>query len=292
MLATVAMSSVVDRLIGRPKAAVDVDGFWKNGYTIVRGAYDPHEIEQFRRGVAASTGPKGDLLANPELRSVLTDGRLIRIARTLLDAHEIMYAGDSSFTIGNQQHGYHKDNADRLDGDAPDWQGRYTVLRFGVYLQDHWRHTGGLNLRVGSHNSPSVTEGPNVYVRTRVGDVAVWSLRTSHSGNGTLLQFPRWVHPEPSKDGEYPKWWRVAQPDGSDRMALFAALGLDDHHHDRYTDYLKTREYIVRMWGNSVYSDEALREAAAAGLKVRDVPREVIGDTSAGQNVTWKPLPY
>jgi hypothetical protein len=254
--------------------------------------YTPDDIERFRRGVRASTGPKGDLLSNPHLRSALTDGNMVSIARSILGARQIVYAGDSSFTEGNKQHGYHKDNADRTDANAPDWQGRYTVLRFGIYLQDHRWHTGGLNLRVGSHNEISIREGRNIYVRTRVGDVAVWSLRTSHSGNGTFLKFPWWIHPEPAQDGKYPNWWRVAESHRDERMALFAAVGLDDAHHDRYTEYLKTRDYIVRMWRNSTYTDEALAEAVRAGLTVRDVPREIADDPSVGQNVTWKPLPY
>lgn len=218
---------------------------------------------------------------------------MVDIGRRILDSDQLMYAGDSSFTVGNQQRGYHKDNADRLDGQAPDWNGRYTVLRFGIYLQDHRWHTGGLNLRTGSHNVASLTDGDNIYVRTRVGDVAVWSLRTSHSGNGTSLRFPWWVYPEPTRhEDRYPPWWRVAPADRDERMALFAAIGLDDAHHDRYTTYLKTRQYIVNMWQRSHYTQQAIDEAAAGGLAVRNVPHEIEGDPDVGRNVTWSPIPY
>lgn len=270
---------------------VDVDRFWDLGYQVVPKVYSREEVQAFRDGVAASMTHGGDILSNPQLRSALTDGRLVQIARTLLGSEQIVYAGDSSFTFNSAQHGYHKDNTDRTDMNGPDWSGRYTILRFGIYLQDHYRHTKGLNLRERSHNTTSLTEGKNIYVRSRVGDVAVWSLRTSHSGNGTLLSFPRWVHPEPAQDGKYPKWWRVAKPDG-DRIAIFAALGLDDAHHHRYVDYLKTREYIVGIWSKSPYDDEALAEAQRAGLTVRDVPREVEGRTDVGQNRLWQPIPY
>lgn len=270
---------------------VDVDAFWSLGYQIVPQVYTPGEIAQLRADVTASRSHGGDLLSNPLLRRTLTDGRLVAIARALLGSEEIVYAGDSSFTVNSSQHGYHKDNADRVDPNAPDWRSRYTILRFGIYLQDHYTHTGGLNLRERSHNTPSLTEGKNIYVRTKPGDVAVWSLRTSHSGNGTLLRFPRWAQPDPAQDGTYKKWWRVADKDG-DRMAVFAALGLDDAHHHRYVDYLKTRTYIVGMWGRSPYSPEALAEARRGGLTVRDVPREVEGRSDVGQHATWQPIPY
>jgi hypothetical protein len=177
---------------------VDGPAFWENGYQIVRNVYTPAEIAEVRNDVYASRGqgPR-ELLANPHLRRVLTDGRLVDIARRMLGSDEIVYSGDSSFTINAKGCGYHKDNADRVDPKAPDWSGRYTILRFGIYLQNHYRHSGGLNLRVKSHNTPSIKEGKNLYVRTRVGDVGVWSLRTTHSGNAMLLRFPRSVHPKP-----------------------------------------------------------------------------------------------
>jgi hypothetical protein len=204
-----------------------------------------------------------------------------------------MYAGDSSFTINSKQHGFHKDNADRNDPNAPDWQSRYTILRFGIYLQDHETYTGGLNLRVGSHEQASLQTGRNVYVRNRLGDLAVWSLRMTHSGNGDLRTWPTWGgDPKPTKQmGHHPFWWRVA-PSPGDRMAVFAALGLDDAHHHRYVEYLKSRTYICNIWRRSRYDEEALAEAKRAGLTVRDVPREIEGDDTVGKNEKWASIPY
>jgi hypothetical protein len=284
---------VTSGTVSNPEYQVEVDAFWRDGYTIVRNVYSNEEIEGFRDRALAFDGKKSDILSNPGLRSSLTDGRLVSIARSILGSNDIMYAGDSSFTVGNIQRGYHKDNADRTDGNAPDWRGRYTILRFGIYLQDHERHTNGLNVRVGSHNSVTLTDGKHSYLRSRVGDVAVWSLRISHSGNGTMLRFPWWKYPMPDVDpASYPKWWKVAPEGRTPRVAIFAALGLDDAHHERYTTYLKTRTYIVNMWRNSHYTDEALAEAAAIGLKVRNVPAEIVDDPTVGQNGPWRAIPY
>lgn len=271
---------------------VDVEKFWRRGYQIVPSVYSPAEIRDLRQRVMDSKPHGGDLLSNPLLRDVLLDGRLVGIASQLLGSDQVVYAGDSSFTINSGQHGYHKDNADRTDKNAPDWQSRYTILRFGIYLQDHTKHTAGLNLRVRSHNHLPLTKGKNIYVRTRPGDVAVWSLRTSHSGNGTLLRFPWWVDdPAPEQDGTYPWYYRVAKKDG-DRLAIFAALGLDDAHHHRYVDYLKTRTYICRMWGKSEYDADTLAAVERSQLIVRNVPAEIAGDPTVGQNENWAPIPY
>jgi hypothetical protein len=270
---------------------VDVDGFWDNGWTIVRGVYSPDDVKRLREATVWSRKNKGgDLLANPRLREVLTDGNFVKIAQQILGEDKIWYTGDSAFTVNGVQRGFHKDNADRVDPNAPDWNGRYTILRFGMYLQDHYRHTGGLNLRHQSHNTPDLSVGNNVYVRTRPGDVAVWSLRTTHSGNGTLLKFPKSKAPLPHEHSKYPKWL-VAGKDG-DRIALFAALGLDDAHMARYVEYLKTRKYMCDIWRKSQYDEAALSAAEQAGLSVRNVPAEIDGDTSVGQNADYVALPY
>lgn len=272
---------------------VDVPAFWENGYTIIRGVYTPDQIQQMRVSVQASRGVGGDLLSKPLLRDTLLGGELVEVARQILGEDEIVYAGDSSFTVNSTQHGYHKDNADRQDPNAPDWQGRYTVLRFGIYLQDHEKHTGGLNLRAKSHTTPDLRYGKNIYVRTRVGDLAVWSLRTSHSGNGTLLAGPlRRFDPAPSHLlYKLPKRWPVARTDG-DRMAVFAALGLNDAHHDRYVAYLKTRKYMCDIWRRSHYDSEVFAKAEKIGLTIRDMPKEIQGDDSVGKNLAWQPIPY
>jgi hypothetical protein len=283
------------------KVSVDVAAFWEHGFQIVPGVYSRDEIKQLRENAYASQEVGGDLLSKPLMRDVLLDGNMISVARQLLGNDEIVYGGDSSFTINSNQHGYHKDNADRKDPAAPDWQGRYTILRFGIYLQDHTTHTGGLNLRDRSHNSPSLRKGRHLYVKSSVGDLIVWSLRTTHSGNGSLMRFPRGYSPTPAvaevpryfkrRTKKTPRWWPEESADG-DRIAIFAALGLDDAHHRRYTDYLKTRTYMCDIWRRSVYDEAVLREAAEAGLTVWDMRREIEGDPTVGKSAAWQPLPY
>jgi hypothetical protein len=270
---------------------VDVPAFWENGWQILRGVYTPEEIQKFRNGAYASKGIGGELLSRPLMRDAILDGKMVEVARQILGSDDILYAGDSSFTMNSKQNGYHKDNADRKDPNAPDWQGRYTILRFGIYLQDHTTHTGGLNLRDRSHNTPDLSVGKTVYVKTGPGDLAVWSLRTTHSGNGNLLSFPRRVTPEPGSKDRWPFFFREAKPDG-DRLAIFVALGLDDHHHERYTEYLKTRKYMVEMWRRSKLEPEVFDRAAQIGLKIRDMYSEVANDPTTGQNVEWRPIPY
>jgi hypothetical protein len=271
---------------------VDTSAFWKDGYTIVRNVFTKQEIEQLREAAyeARRSGPPGDLLSKPTMRHVLLDGRLVDITRRVLGRDDIVYYGDSAFTVTPGRTGYHKDNADRTDRNAPDWKSPYTQLRLGVYLQDHYRHSGGLNVRQGSHNKVSNKLGETVYLRTRVGDVGVWSMRTSHSGAGTLLRFPRTWHPSPGNAERIPRIFKA--PPDRERISVFAALGADDEHADRYVQYLKTRAYMVASFRSSSYDDEVYRLAKEIGLRIRDVGKEIEGDETVGQNEDWKPIPY
>lgn len=269
---------------------LDVDRFWERGYAILPAVYTPEEIQALREAAYASKGYGGDLLANPRLRSVLTDGRMVAVARKLLGTENLLYSGDSSFTINGTQKGWHKDNTDRVDPAAPDWTGRYTQLRFGIYCQDHSEHTGGLNLRVGSHDIRNTSEGEVLYVKTTPGDLAVWSMRITHSGNGMLLKDPDAPYPLPSEHDRFAPE-EVTDADG-DRVAIFAHIGAADAHGARYADYTKTRTYLVNAWRKRPYDDEARAAAAEAGLTLRDLPAEVMDDPNSGLSELWAPFPY
>jgi hypothetical protein len=115
------------------------------------------------------------------------------------------------------------------------------------------------------------------------------------------MTFPRWFHPAPRlaelprrirrRNNKYPRWWPEATADG-DRIAVFAALGLDDAHHRRYTDYLKTRTYMCDIWRRSLYDEEVFTAARKIGLTVWDMHREIEADPTVGKNATWQPIPY
>lgn len=272
---------------------VDVSEFWKDGFTLVRGAYTPAEIHQFRRDSFESRGKyRGDLLSNPLLERVMLDGKMADISRQILDREDLVYYGDTTIAIREGSPGWHKDNADRLDADAPDWRSDYTQLRFGIYLQDHENHSGGLNVRRGSHNVPDLTTGEVVHLRSRVGDIGVWSMRITHSAAGTLLKWApgRNRHPDPFElDGINPKH---ILPRDKKRIALFSAIGADDEHHDRYVTYLSTRKYIIPRWSHSHYTQEQINGMKRLGVRVRDMRVEIEGNPDVGQNEKWAPIPY
>ena len=65
-------------------AGIDIDSFWTKGYQVIPGMYTPAEIESFRQATYKSQGVGGDLLSNPNTRGILTDGRMVEVAKKLL----------------------------------------------------------------------------------------------------------------------------------------------------------------------------------------------------------------
>jgi hypothetical protein len=266
-----------------------VESFRENGYALIRGAFDSHEIEELRKNAFASTDHKGDLLSNPLLRNFVLDERVLAIARKIL-GDNLVYFGDSNALLGEKSHGYHKDNADRHDPKAPDWQSDYTIIRFGLYLQDHSRHSGGLNVRLKSHNIPNAQEGKNIYLRTRVGDLVVWNLRTSHSGSGRLLRLFPSVYLDPHRAGRLPRL--LFAPLQGERGALFCTYGVDDNHLRRYLAYVQTRKYMVERWKHSEYAIGLIEAAKAKNVIVRHIWSEIEANVGLGINEEYVAIPY
>jgi hypothetical protein len=266
--------------------AVDVEGFWRDGYIHMPGVFAPAEVDAIRESVraAAAEDHRGDLLSHPRLRDLVLDERIIEAAKELLGGPPIYFA-DSNFRIqrGGLRNPFHKDNADRSDPDAPDWHGRYTVLRFGLYLQDHSRSSGGLTVRVGSHRSR--VEGRMHYVRTHPGDLVAWTLPMTHQGHGLLLKGLPGVQLEPRISKYLPRALFVPPP--PERIALFITMGLDGPHLRRYLTYLKGREYMIEKWRASVFSPDLIAEAARHGLRVLDLRPLIRDGVGMGTNVKW-----
>jgi len=268
-------------------AGLDPVAFRKRGYNVVRQLLTAQEVRDLRRTAQdivdeaehearAGSGARqedtvragpGDLLSMPSVRHVLLDPRLLEVVRELL-AGEPVYFGDSSLRIGkSDQRAWHRDNVDRsrrLGG--PDWQGPYTVLRCGLYLQDQAHHSGGLALRPRSNRPGFVRPTLPMFVDAQAGDLVVWELKTVHSGEVVRL---RWL-PQLPLSPRVQTWLpeRMRAPEDDERIVLFMTFGREGPHLDRYIEYLKGRDYMQNAWARSRFGPDTLQEAERAGLRV------------------------
>lgn len=296
---------------------IDRDKFQRDGYLVLKAAFSTAEIAAYREPLLAefendgtAEGYTGDLLAHASTQSFIDDGRLIEITRELLGGDPV-YFGDSSAMYYTQDHNvcsFHKDNADRHDGDGPDWSGDYPVLRFGLYLQDHSRQGGGLMLRARSHKSVSryrklevINEevfgwlnGRTRYVPTQIGDLIVWNLRTTHAGMGRYILGPLRRPVSERTQRIIPSFMQSSVAES--RLAMFASFGLESVHLDRYLQYLKTRTYMVDIWRNTPYREEFFETFTRHNAKLLDMHSDVMAALSEGEVLGefthWKPLPY
>ena len=295
---------------------VDRETFHREGYLVIPGAFTPEEVSTYRdyllnlfEGDDPIGAHTGDLLVDSSTGSFINDGRLIEVCRKLLGGKPV-YFGDSSamyYKNDNRVCGFHKDNADRLLPDTPDWDGDYPIIRFGLYLQDHSKQGGGLMVHAGSHQSmlrnrklQVINEevvgwlnGRTRYVPSEIGDLIVWNLRTTHAGMGRYLRGPTRRPISERTQDLVPAFLQSGLAES--RVAMFASFGLAGRHLDRYLRYLKTRTYMVDIWRNTTYTPELFETLERRNARLMDMHQEILSDIAAGRSVGesayWKPLP-
>lgn len=275
--------------------------FWEDGYLILRNFLTETEFSRMRSDVFASLKQREkegaavtDALADPHLQHWVHDSRLIEAAKTILGEGELTYFGDGGYAVighgyeaGRDVGGWHRDNTDRSSLSAPDWNGRYTLIRFGFYLQDHSRSSGGLIVRRTSHNQ--ILRGWKAhlydrYLNTGIGDAGVWSMRIQHAGLGRCVRgFPS-LALGPYLQGKLPGFLQSPFP-VEERTGFWISYGLNDGHLKRHCDYLMTRAERVKMWERSFYEERILRECDAKGLSVIDMPQRMRDAIRRGEPV-------
>jgi hypothetical protein len=285
--------AVMSALESQAPPDVDVEAFREQGYVLVKGLLSADEVEELRADVdevmegkardghvLTATGlagtltvALGDLLSDPVLRRVMLDERLLGRIRQVLGGDPV-YFGDSSVRRGTSgtSWSWHRDNVDHEEMVGPDWRDPYPIVRCGIYLQDHSRHSGGLGVRPYSHRLPGEQrEDHAVYVPTEPGDLVIWNLRILHTGE--VLRYrpftskvvpPRFMGPL-NRLG-------LLVPEERERKALFMSFGRPSDHLDRFVDYLSRQDWTTRSWAAAQLDDEARRGASEAGLVIREVP--------------------
>jgi len=263
---------------------LDKEAFERDGYLLIKNVFSKEEIEQIRKDAYTSfeedkkknltfrhpskmsnaVYAKGDILSKDHLRHVLLDDRIIYLVKTLLGKDPV-YWGDSNYHFGTGFRGFHRDNVDRTDMTAPDWDGDYPIVRLAVYLQDHKNYSGGLKVRVGSHKNPT---GKPVFIDSEEGDVAIWNLRTMHSGNAVRLKFFKNLSINKARrEGWIPAFLKKDQQ--RERATLFMTFGLKSKHLDRYIEkHMLGREDVLGYLKASRFDPKVLELAKEKHLEV------------------------
>lgn len=238
--------------------------FDENGYIVIKNGFTEEEIDKIRSATLASLAirraqGKGftcdknvsgeEYFGLPELLSVSELAQLDFVALhpkitnliQQLIAGPVCYFGDSTAQIGTGDRGFHKDNVDRSDPKGADWQSNYDVLRLAIYTQDTYSHSGGMQLRMNSHLCANRFDGKPKNIRLKKGDLLVWKLTMTHSGNTLLPRIcPEFSRILPRITSYLPNW--LFKPYEKERVALFMSFGaLNSIHTKNYLRYLEKR---------------------------------------------------
>ena len=262
--------------------------FHRDGFAIFRSVLAETECEALRaavlregeraeklgrmfKPVAGEITPVGDIVGREGIGQLVLDDRLLAIARQLVGRDDLVYFGDSGVMVGGRGRGFHKDNTCRDDPSHADWLTPYTLVRFGIYLQDHAEHSGGVKVRRGSHLSADVTTGEIVDVPTTTGDVVVWSLRTTHSGHAMRLRGLPWPKLQPRFEARLPEV--LARPEPCTRAAIFITYGTNDAHLERYVQkhanlVTYPENYLYKSWLYSKRDADFIPRAMKRGVTV------------------------
>ena len=238
--------------------------FESDGYVVVRDVLpksqitairDAAEIIRHKSGESGGTiydakypdaaFIKGDLCSFSELAPfdyLVFNKKITEIVKSLI-GEQLVYFGESSTQNGLAIRGFHKDSrqSDREDASGLDWQGSYPIVRVGIYLHDCDVYSGGVKIVPGSHKIASShfkRGGKNV--DTRMGDIVIWRLTTTHSGNAQRLKVLKNLSLHPRFENFIPDSMGCVNP--LRRIAMFAVYGAKGTHLDRYLDYFSARQ--------------------------------------------------
>jgi len=185
----------------------------------------------------------GDVLSVRELepyRCIFFQAEAVEVIQSIIETRELVYWGDSSIQFGEAARGFHKDNVNRNDATHDDWAREYELVRCGFYFQDHVDHSGGLKVRLRSHNIPNHLEGRMADMSTQYGDLVIWNMRLTHSGNNKRLRLPVNLPLHPRLEEKLPEF--MAAPEQTRRIAAFCSFGKAGTHLDNYIDKMNANE--------------------------------------------------
>lgn len=232
---------------------------------VERASADKEIISQFNDNILV----KGDLPGQAEMASAqyfVFNPKIVSVVRELLGP-SITYFGESNMQSGIGDRGFHSDNrmTDRESPRGADWKGSYDIIRVALYLHPSDKCSGGVKIVPGSHKRATnkfYFRHKNILART--GDLVIWKLTTTHSGNAVVPRFFKSLSLHPRIESALPAWCFVPNP--MLRRSLFMVYGVPGEHLQRYIEYFNSREDYVEYQKYSGFSGEISELARRVGV--------------------------
>jgi hypothetical protein len=200
--------------------------------------------------------------------NLFLNSRFTKSLRSILNTTDLIYFGDSTIMIGEAQRGFHKDNVHKNQNleYSSDYELDYDLIRVGVYLQDVKNYSGGIQFRQGSHRFSGRWKGRIVNALMDKGDVVVWKLTTSHSGNSLIPRIFPSLKILPRITSYLPRFF--FRPYQKNRIAIFLTFAAKNSKYlSAYLEDLKRRSYFRPFQANLVNKSKA-QKFQKNGIKI------------------------
>ena len=171
--------------------------FAREGFVVARGVLPASDVARLRSDAVRSLDHRaipfamGTTVPNaaiecPEVAWIFHHPAVLELVREALGDSDILFTMEAAVQR-NLTSGWHKDTgAGHMPGgyygcDDPFARDDCRVLKVGIYLQPHLDGRG-LRVRRGSQTSPGIEDGEEVVLQTLTGDVVLFDVRLTHSG--------------------------------------------------------------------------------------------------------------
>ena len=295
----------LDQALKPTAPEVDREQFERDGFLVVPSLFSDAEVADMRSRIDETHkefGPSAtDLMSYPLLREIMLDERILGIFKQLL-GEGCCYFGWSSYRRAQKRQfnrTFHNDGK----GDPSNLRSKnlsdpaktnYPVLRFGLYLQDHAHHSGGLEVRVGSHHQfmMSTNEIKRLFAREHrlslrgfpLGqlynvpstgrDLVVFNMRTHHSGHFVRPRMcPRLALPA-ALENTLEKWLpeSIFLPVERSRYVIFGTFGIPSQELDCFAKSRTLPKGAASHWRTTTFdSPENVQLLETRGISVNTV---------------------
>lgn len=171
--------------------------FDKNGVVVVKNALTAAEIGQLRQILLRKFASEfaadwveeqcGKHIPNavsccPELMWLYCHPSIVASIKNVLGAEDLVFIGNSDLHM-NKLGGWHKDLGaeGRYLSEGSAANDEFKICKVGVYLQDEDTNDNGFKVQLGSHLIDSLCHDSPTKIDTRVGDVSLFDIRTTHT---------------------------------------------------------------------------------------------------------------
>ena len=228
-----------------------------------------------------------DLIRYDKIRRYAFQKDLIKLMTLLIGNDDLYYFGDSTIHFEPNKRIFHTDA--RPEGFVEKYR-NYPIFRVGIYLQDHFNHSGGLKLRKGSHNKMIYNKqnikglikkkfkvhsikslfniGRVVNLKSKTGDLAIWNIKVEHSGGAVIPKLFSNLAFWPSIDNIIPPFLKKAEH--KKRYVIFNAFGKNSEALNHYVKFreLQAKKHKYKYFYKEDYDDDVISFSKTNNFKL------------------------